>query len=107
MPLKSPSVQDHYSRKYDKWRVALGVVLLSVGLSCGGSHPPDNPLPSSCMGLHCAAMYKRFDKSCPQLSGTNNRTYAAATQTNLTVFFFYLVDQVDGEGNVTPDQQVA
>jgi hypothetical protein len=83
------------------------LAILAGSVSCGGSRPPDNPPPTSCFGLHCATLPKRFDNSCPQFSGKNNRTYAAATQANLTVYFFYLINQYDGQGNVTPSQNSA
>ena len=89
------------------WTILPLLVLVSLGISCGGSHPPDNPPPTTCFGIHCASLAKRYDVSCPQISGKNNRTYASATQANLTVFFFYLLNQYDGAGNVTPFQQTA
>lgn len=80
---------------------------LLVTLSgCGGAHPPA-PASTNCAGLHCATLFKKLDVSCPQNSGRNNRTYASATQANLTVNFFYLLNQYDGQGNRSTFQNSA
>jgi hypothetical protein len=77
------------------------VVLVLYLASCGAVRRPDPP-PSTCVGLHCATVYKRSDSTCVQVTGgENKRTYAAATQSNLTVYFFYLVTEYDGHGSVT------
>ena len=82
-------------------------VLLTVMLAgCGGVKSPA-PAPTNCQGLQCATLFKKYDVSCPQNSGRNNRTYASATQSNLTVNFFYLLNQYDGQGNQTSFQNSA
>jgi hypothetical protein len=81
-------------------------VLLIVCSGCGGGHEP-NPNPSSCMGLSCALLFQNYDASCPQSNGKNYRTSASASYGNLTVFFFYLLEQYDEQGNLTTTQMQA
>jgi hypothetical protein len=83
---------------------AILVGALSSMSGCGGAAEGPTSLPTSCLGLNCALLYTRLDTSCPQVSGKNNRTYGAASQSNLTVNFSYRVEQTDGMGNLTVTQ---
>lgn len=75
--------------------------LLISSAGCGGVRTASSTPATSCKGLSCALLTPRKDLSCPQNSGLNKRTYASATQANLTVFFFYELEQYDGAGNLT------
>ena len=86
--------------------IALWTSIL-VCSGCGGSHPADDAPATSCMGLQCAVVTRQTDLSCPQVNGHNYRWYASATQANLTVYFFYLLETYDEQGNLTTQQKTA